>query len=111
MSTTMPSASSDSPRKVASTTYVAPCNCCAGPKTSPRRLCAIIMWSRTFTRNMSLLPVVADRVAQRGEFARGEFGQHVGQRLERGRAGEQRIEGRVAEQLERECPPLRRRAV
>ena len=30
------------PEKVASTTYVAPCRRCAGPNTSPRRLCAII---------------------------------------------------------------------
>ena len=51
MSTRIPSSSSASPRNVASTTKVAPCSRWAGPKTSPRRLCATIMWSRTVTPN------------------------------------------------------------
>ena len=38
-------------RNVASTTYVAPWSRCAGPNTSPRRLWATIMWSRTVTLN------------------------------------------------------------
>ena len=46
-------ASSARRRNVASTTYVAPCSRWAGPKTSPRRLCAIIMWSRTVTLNIA----------------------------------------------------------
>jgi len=56
MSTTMPSASSVARRKVASTTYVTPCRRCAGPNTSPRRLWAIIMWSRTVTLNTAYSP-------------------------------------------------------
>ena len=51
MSTTIPCSSSVAPRNVASTTNVAPCSRCAGPKTSPRRLWATIMWSRTVTLN------------------------------------------------------------
>src|SRR5262245_26618155 len=47
MSTTMPSESSVERRNSTSTTYVAPCSCCAGPKTAPRKLCAIMMCSRT----------------------------------------------------------------
>ena len=43
-------------RKVASTTYVAPCSRCAGPNTSPRKLWAIIMWSRTVTLNIGPTP-------------------------------------------------------
>jgi hypothetical protein len=43
-------------RKVASTTYVAPCRRCAGPNTSPRKLWAIIMWSRIVTLNTRYAP-------------------------------------------------------
>ena len=38
-------------RKVASTRKVAPCRRCAGPKTSPRKLWAIMRWSRTVMLN------------------------------------------------------------
>src|SRR5687767_14856791 len=48
MSTTRPSSSSSSRLNVASTTYVAPWSRCAGPNTSPWKLCAIMKWSRTF---------------------------------------------------------------
>src|SRR5690606_16659283 len=56
MSTTTPSASSSGRWKAASTTYVAPCSRCAGPNTSPRKLCALIRWSRTVTVNTCLPP-------------------------------------------------------
>src|ERR1700761_600844 len=100
MSTTMPSASSPARRKVASTTKVAPCRRWAGPKASPRRLWAIIMWSRTVTLNTSF-PLVGDGVAERGQLPGGEPGHHVGQLVEAGLPAEQRVEGRVAQQLER----------
>src|SRR5947209_15129921 len=51
MSTTTPAEPSSARRKVASTTNVAPCSRWAGPNSSPRRLCATIMWSRTVTLN------------------------------------------------------------
>src|SRR3954454_9370702 len=102
MSMTMASASRVARRNVASTTYVAPCSRCAGPKTSPRRLWAIIMWSRTVTVNTSgLLGRVADRVAQRRQLAGGERRQHGWQVVEVGLPGEQRVEGRVGEEPQR----------
>src|SRR4029453_8414469 len=102
MSMTIPSASSSARRKVTSTTKVAPCSRCAGPKTSPRKLCATMMWSRTVTLNPGSLPVsgavvfgagafadvVGDEVAQRRQGARGQPGQHLGQLVEAGLAGE-----------------------
>src|SRR3954468_23232026 len=106
MSTTMPSSSRSGRRKVASTTKVAPCSRWAGPNTSPRKLCATIMWSRTVTENTSGTSVVGDRVAQGGELARGELRHHVGQLLEPGGAGEQHVVRRVAEQLEGQGHPL-----
>ena len=41
---------------VASTTKVAPCSRCAGPNTSPRKLCATITWSRTVMLNNGVPP-------------------------------------------------------
>ena len=35
---------------------VAPCSRCAGPNTSPLKLCAIIMWSRTDTLYIAITP-------------------------------------------------------
>src|SRR3954470_20297182 len=102
MSTTMLSASSSARRNVASTTKVAPCNCWAGPNTSPRKLWAIMMWSRTVTLYISSLPAVGDQVAQRGPGAVGQSGQHRGQFLERRLPGEQGVEGRLAEQVQRQ---------
>src|SRR5256885_12643898 len=100
MSTTMLSASSSARRKVASTTYVAPCRRCAGPKTSPRKLWAIIRWSRTVTLNTVSRSGVGDEVAQCGNLAGGQPGQHVGQLVEAGLAGEQRVERGILEQVE-----------
>src|SRR5690349_21766101 len=98
MSRRMPSGPSSGPLNAASTTYVAPCRRCAGPNTSPVKLWAIIMWSRTVTVYMSVL--VVDRVAQRG-LAGGQPGHHVRQLGEGRAAGEQGVEGRVAQQLQR----------
>ncbi len=45
-----------------------------GPNTSPRRLWAIIMWSRTVTLNTVYSPVVGDGVAERRQAARRPAG-------------------------------------
>src|SRR3954466_14753055 len=110
MSTTTPAASRVARRKVASTTYVAPCRRCAGPNTSPRRLWAIIMWSRTVTLNTALAPVVRDRVTERRQAARGEPSHHVGKLAEGRLPGDERVEGGVAQQVEGERQPVGRRA-
>src|SRR3954451_20625347 len=99
MSTTIPSASTSTRRNVASTTKVAPCRRCAGPKTSPRKLWAIIMWSRTVTLNIgsALLGVVLGvphPVAQTGQLAARQPGQHHRHLGEFSPAGDERVEGR-----------------
>src|SRR6185312_12833087 len=89
MSTTMLSGSSSSRKKATSTTKVAPCIFCAGPNTSPGRLWAIMMWSRTSTANIGGTPVstIADQVAEgvgvfedrahpRRHLGEGRFGGH-----------------------------------
>src|SRR5437762_10265438 len=100
MSTTSWSASSAARRNVASTTKVAPCSRCAGPKTSPRKLWAIIMWSRTVTLNTRSPCVIGDQMAERGQLAGGEPGQNPGQLVEPGRARDQRVEDRVPQQVQ-----------
>src|SRR3954451_15836393 len=110
MSSTMPSASRAVRRKVASTTKVAPCRRCAGPNTSPRKLWAIIMWSRTVTLNTALRPLVGDRVAQRRQAARGKARHDVGQLVEARLAGHEHVERRVAQEAEGERQPVARRA-
>src|SRR3954470_4849698 len=110
MSTTMPSASRAVRRKVASTTKVAPCRRCAGPNTSPRKLCAIIMWSRMVTLNTALRPVVGDGVAERRQASRGQTRHDAGQLVEARLAGDEHIEGGVAQQVEREGQPVGRHA-
>src|SRR3954465_6721885 len=102
MSTRIPSAPSSGPRKGAPTGRGAPCSRCAGPNTSPSKLWAIITWSRTVTANISALPVgrVGDRVAERGAPAGAQVGHQLGQLRERRGAGEQRVVGRVAQQVE-----------
>src|SRR5688572_809762 len=102
MSTSTPSESRRSPEKAASTTYVAPCSRWAGPKASPRKLWAIIMWSRTVTVNTSLLPVVDDAVAEPGQGTVGHLGHQPRQLLEPRLPGEQRVEGRILQQPQRE---------
>src|SRR6185437_7440765 len=110
MSITMPSASRPARRNVASTTNVAPCRRCAGPKTSPRKLWAIIMWSRTVTLNNALPRVVGDRVAERRKAPRGETLHDAGQLVEPRLARDEHVERRVAQQVEREREPVGRRA-
>src|SRR3954463_10290465 len=110
MSTTMPSSSSSARRKVASTTNVAPCRRWAGPNTSPRRLWAIMKWSRTVTLNMRLRPVVGDGVTERSQRPLGETRHPGGQRVEGRLAGDDHVEGGVAQQLECEGEPVGRRA-
>src|SRR3954452_20398743 len=99
MSTTTPEGSSSPRRKAASTTNVAPCSRWAGPNISPRKLWATIMWSRTVTLNIDLPLGVADGVAERWELAAGQPGHHVGQVLEGGLTGDQRVEGVVPQQV------------
>src|SRR5579864_519441 len=54
MSQIRPSPSSAARRSSNSAAYVAPCSCCAGPKTAPTKLCAIITWSLTARLYMTL---------------------------------------------------------
>src|SRR3954451_11631412 len=118
MSTTTPSSSSSRRRKVASTTKVAPCRRCAGPNVSPRRLCAIIMWSRTvvlYTRSDLLGLVlglvvglrVADAVADRRQIPGNQPRQDAGQLVEPGLPRDQDVEGRVGQQPEGQREALR----
>src|SRR5215213_9131958 len=105
MSMTIPSASSSARRNVASTTKVAPCRRWAGPNTSPRKLCAIIMWSRTVTLNNGSPSrvgrrVVGDPVAQGGQLPAGQPGKHGGQLREAALPGDQGIERGVGEQVQ-----------
>src|SRR5215475_13568065 len=102
MSTTTLSASSCARRKVASTTYVAPCRRCAGPKTSPRKLCAIIMWSRTVTLYTGSRSGIPNDVAQRGKRAGGQLGEDVGQLVEPGLSREDGVESLVPQQVQSE---------
>src|SRR4051812_23903681 len=108
MSTTMLSASSSARRNVASTTKVAPCRRCAGPKTSPSKLWAIITWSRTVTLNTSSSLLVGDHVCERRAAPVREGRQHVGQFDERRGTGDQRVERGIAEQFERQRQPVAR---
>src|SRR6478736_4068951 len=110
MSTTMPSASRSARRKVASMTYVAPWSRWAGPNTSPRKLWAIIMWSRTVTLNTGSPLAVGDRWAERRQAPGGQPRHDVGQLVEARLTGEERVEGGVTQQFERERQPVGRRA-
>src|SRR3954466_12670307 len=98
MSTTTPAASRVARRKVASTTYVAPCRRCAGPNTSPRRLWAIITRSRTSTAYMQFLSIgIADQRAQRAG-PRQQRRQTFGQAVERDLLAQQRLEPRIGDE-------------
>src|SRR4051794_29795107 len=121
MSTTIPLSSSRSDRKAACTTKVAPCNCCAGPNTSPRNECAIMICSVTSTANTKNTSRlfgfrIADQRAARVS-VRKDRGQTRGQIIEcRGRR-KQSVEGGIVKQREcrRKSPgmaparPMRRR--
>src|SRR5688500_17798495 len=110
MSTSTPSESSCGPVNDASTTYVAPCSRCAGPNASPRKLWAIIMWSRTVTVNTSCLRLgvlgIDDAPTQRGNMPLREIRHHLGQLLEPRLPRQQHVEGGVAEQVEGQRQPL-----
>src|SRR5215203_4738305 len=111
MSTSTPSASSRGPLNEASTTYVVPCRRWAGPNASPRKLWAIIMWSRTVTVNTSDLPCRAvgidDAPTKRPRRPRGQLGHHLGQVLEPRLPRQQHVEGGVAQQAEGQDETLR----
>src|SRR5918994_494279 len=109
-SATTSSASRDAARKVASTTYVAPCSRWAGPKTSPRRLWATIMWSRTVTLNNGLPLAVGDGVAQRPEAAVGQAPEGLREVVEGRAPGHQGVERRVLEEVQRQRKAVGRRA-
>src|SRR6201991_2405061 len=100
MSTTMPSASSSRRRNSTSTTYVAPCIRCAGPNTSPEKLCAIIMWSRTHTVYISNLVInlVHDHVSR----GTPQLAHHPRQIFETTFAVDERIQLGCCQQRERE---------
>src|SRR3954470_2928546 len=109
MSTTMPFASIAAQRNSTSTTKVAPCSRCAGPKTSPRKLCAIMTWSRTPTVNMPLPPLpaagsgarVAHPLAEHAGRVDGKPRDDLRERGERHVAADQALERGIAQQLER----------
>src|ERR671913_1134134 len=110
MSTTMPSASSSGRRNVASTTKVAPCSCWAGPNTSPRKLWATIMWSRTVTLNNGLPLAVGNGVAQRPEAAVRQAPEGLREVVEGRAPGQQGVERRVLEEAQGEPEAVGRRA-
>src|ERR687897_757786 len=107
---TIRSASRDGARKVASTTYVAPCSRWAGPKTSPRRVWATIMWSRTVTLNNGLPLAVGDGVAQRPEAAVRQAPEGLREVVEGRAPGQQGVERRVLEEVQSEPEAVGRRA-
>src|SRR4029453_8764825 len=107
MSTTMLSSSRSGRLKVASTTNVAPCSFCAGPNTSPEKLCAIMMWSRTVTLNKPSLSFVVHQMTQRGQFAARQPGHDLGQLVEPAVPGDQRVEPGVVQKIESKGEALR----
>src|ERR1700712_1945499 len=108
MSTTMLSASRSARRNVASTTNVAPCRRCAGPKTSPEKLWATITWSRTVMLNTMSAPsllAIGDTDAERRRVSRDP--RHLPCQVgERDLARHQRVEGGVGEQLQGQRHPV-----
>src|ERR1700751_3783435 len=109
MSTTMPWASSSSARNATRMTNVAPCTFWAGPKTSPGKEWAIMIWSETSTAYtgipLSSVRFIGRRVAdQRADHVRvgtENRGQLPRQLLERHGGREQRIERRLVEERKR----------
>src|ERR1044072_9063474 len=102
MSTTMPFASSFSDMKATATVKVAPCSACAGPKTSPLNEWAIMMWSETSTAYTDAPSVwIADELAQHAARGREDAGQFRGQIVEGHRRGNQLVEHRIFQQIER----------
>src|SRR6516162_4171010 len=108
MSTTMPWASSSSARNATRMTNVAPCTFWAGPKTSPRKEWAIMIWSETSTaytgiplRQCFIGRRVADQRADRVRVGTQNRGQFCRQLLEGHSGREQCIERRLVEERKR----------
>src|SRR5262245_25269208 len=80
---------------------------CAGPNSSPRKLCAIITWSRTPT--LYMLASVVDPATQLGQRARAQPAHDRRQLVKAAAVVDQSLEPRVAAQLEREREPAPRR--
>src|SRR5918998_6633520 len=110
MSTTMLSSSSSGRRNVASTTMVAPCSFCAGPKTSPEKLCAIMMWSRTVTLNKPSLSFVVHQVTQGRELATRQTRHDLGQLAECRPPGDQCAEPVIVQEIKGKTQTLTVRA-
>src|SRR5215469_16138347 len=92
-------------KKATSTTKVAPWSFCAGPKTSPGRLWAIMMWSRTSTACMGTSRIgIADQMEQRAGPP-----EDPRQRLRQRREGrfllQQNVEPRVGAEIEGKRQP------
>src|SRR5436305_13788607 len=100
MSTTMPFASSFSDMNATATVKVAPCSACAGPKTSPLKEWAIMMWSDTSTAYTQGSLLVTDELAENAARRVENVGQCLRQIAERDRWRKQRIEGRIVEQAQ-----------
>src|SRR5207302_1935461 len=103
-----------------STTNVAPCSFCAGPNTSPRKLWAIMKWSRTLTVYIVVFPAtlkgspyvrraalsgprvvtnpVTDRISRRG----GQLRHGRRELVERALTGNERVELVVSQERQRE---------
>src|SRR5687768_13217494 len=98
-------------RNSQSTMKVAPCSACAGPNTSPLKLCAIMMCSRTPTLNMPLPPSarLGPRIDDPDAKRITRLGQERRQRPGQGGEGElvrdERVERRVPQQVQRRLEP------
>src|SRR6266446_809152 len=108
----MPLGSRASAMKAADTAKVAPWRRCAGPKTSPRNECAIMMWSETSTANTrppELRTGILDERAERAALGAEDGGKSCRQIMEGDGWRNERVEGCVAEQRKsrREPPAMR----
>src|SRR5689334_18846585 len=96
-------------KKATSTTKVAPWSFCAGPKISPGRLWAIMMWSRTSTAYMGWTSRagIADERERRADAAE-DLRQRLRQHLEGRLRLQQDIEPGIGgeRQRERQAPPM-----
>src|SRR5580692_7690331 len=108
MSMTMPFRSSRSAMKAARTTKVAPCSCWAGPNTAPWKEWAIMIWSDTSTantgtsRSMGFVGArIADQRAARVGLRPENLRQSLRQVFERHRRGQQAVEDRIGQEIER----------
>src|SRR5438045_7751981 len=98
MSTTMPLGSSFSDMKATATVNVAPCSACAGPKTSPLKEWAIMMWSDTSTAYTDAPLGITDELAENAARRIEDVGQLLRQLGESNRWRNQRIEHGIVKQ-------------